>query len=112
MSPIVGRAAASVGGAATVSGHARRIVQELRRAGEPVALASLGGAAGDLGPLLAELEDAGVVELVGPGGQRTTARAISVLMRSEHRARIGRDVTARLTPAADRVALRVEAGRA
>ncbi len=111
MSPLIARPAASVSGAATVSGHARRIVQELRRAGGELPLANLGGAPGDLGPILAELEAINVVELVGPGGQRTRARALTPLLRSSHRAQVGRDVVARLRPEADGIALRVAAGQ-
>lgn len=105
--PLVSRPAASAGGAATVSAHARRVVEELRQGGGALRIGELTGSPHDLGPLLAELAGAGLVEVVDAEGHRQAPAGTTVLLRSGGYRAQARALTARLTEAAAGTALRV-----
>ncbi len=95
----------------TVSGHARRVADELREAGGSLRIGELSGSPADIGPLLGELVDAGVVELVGVEDEpRATAPVTAALRSATWRAQVQREVRARLVSAAGRTALRVPSG--
>lgn len=110
MSPLNARGAvARLERAPTVSGEARRIVGELRRAGGSLRIGELGTrSAHDLARWLRELRALGLVELVGPDGEPWNVDAVALMLRGGGtRERARRDVTVRLAPGAEGVALRV-----
>lgn len=110
MSPTIARAAASAGGAVTISAGSRGVVQEIRRAGGSTTIGALRGSPHDLAGLLVELGTAGLVEIVGGDGAVQSPASVGLALRSGGFRARARAQTVRLTAAADRTALRVPAG--